>query len=107
MITSMVQRIELTRDSISFLSYPDAELVLQTNGLFEMKPVLRPLFCRIVRVLPFSTKNVQITAANLGVFATDFWETVSSRVARVKVQPTDRRKPPEGGRKKPEGFGPC
>jgi len=72
-VTIMVQRRKLSKDLVTISVYPSAEPVLQTNGLFENEPVLRPFFRgKSWQNLPFSAKNVSKHGREKALFATGF-----------------------------------
>jgi len=79
MVTGMVKPIKLTGGRLPNFPDPSAELVLQTNDLFNNRPVLRFVFrAKSCRILPFSAKNVQIVAENERFSRSSFGKDVKS-----------------------------
>ena len=66
-VTDVVKVGKLTKDVITFYPHPSAEPVLQINGLFEIKPVLRSFFAtKSRRILQFSAKTCKKTTGKTG-----------------------------------------
>src|SRR5271157_3873077 len=67
-VTDVVKVGKLTKDVITFYPHPSAEPVLQINGLFEIKPVLRSFFAtKSRRILQFSAKTCKKPTTTTGL----------------------------------------